>query len=66
MSRDSDDCEVMNELFDSGEEIERNPLVHWKPVAYVDENGKIIRKLTKKEQQDWLINEIKRQKGLSR
>lgn len=66
MSKDSDDCEVMNELFDSGEEIERKPLIHWKPVAYIDENGKIIRKLTEKEQQDWLINEIKRQKGLSK
>ena len=66
MSRDSDDCEVMNELFDSGEKIERKPLIHWKPVTYVDENGKVIRKLTEKEQQDWLINEIKRQKGLSR
>lgn len=66
MSRDSDDCAVMNELFDSGVEIERKPLIHWKPVAYVDENGKIIRKLTEKEQQDWLINEINRQKGLNK
>ena len=66
MSRDSSDCEVMNELFDSGENPERKPLIHWKPVAYVDENGKIIRKLTEKEQQDWLINEINRQKGLDK
>lgn len=66
MSKDSSDCEIMNELFDSGEEIERKPLIHWRPVAYVDENGKIIRKLTEKEQQDWLINEINRQKGLNK
>lgn len=62
MSRDSSDCEVMNELFDSGEKSERKPLIHWKPVAYVDENGKIIRKLTKEEQQKWLKNEIEKQK----
>ena len=66
MSRDSDDCEVMNELFDSGEKPERKPLIHWRPVAYVDENGKIIRKLIEKEQQEWLINEINRQKGLDK
>ena len=66
MSKDSDDCDIMNELFDSGEKLESKPLIHWKPVAYVDENGKIIRKLTEKEQQEWLINEIKRQKGLNK
>jgi hypothetical protein len=66
MSKDSDDCEVMNELFDSREEPERKPLIHWRPIAYVDENGKIIRKLTEKEQQEWLINEINRQKGLDK
>lgn len=66
MSKDSNDCEVMNELFNSDSEDERKPLIHWRPVAYVDENGKIIRKLTKKEQQEWLINEINRQKGLDK
>ena len=66
MSKDSNDCEVMNELFNGGVEIERKPLIHWIPVAYVDENGKIIRKLTEKEQQEWLINEINRQKGLNK
>lgn len=63
MSKDSDDCQIMNELFDGGgTTIERKPLIHWKPVAYVDDDGKIIRKLTEKEQQEWLKNEIKRQK----
>ena len=52
MSRDSSDCEVMNELFDSGEKPERKPLINRKTVAYVDENSKINRKLTEKEQQD--------------
>lgn len=66
MSKDSDDCDIMNELFDSGVDIEIKPLIHWRPVAYVDENGKIIRKLTKEEQQDWLITEINRQKGLNK
>lgn len=62
MSKDSNDCDLMNELFDSGEEPEQKPLIHWRPVAYVDNDGKIIRKLTKKEQIQWLkeqINKIK-------
>lgn len=62
MSKDSDDCNIMNELFDSGEKPETKLLIHWRPVAYVDNDGKIIRKLTEKEQQEWLKNEIKRQK----
>lgn len=62
MSKDSNDCEVMNELFNGGVEIERKPLIHWKFVAYVDKNGKIIRKLTKREQQKWIKNEIGKQK----
>lgn len=66
MSKDSNDYDIMNELFDSGEKPERKPLIHWRPIAYVDENDKIIRKLTEKEQQDWLINEINRQKGLNK
>lgn len=66
MPKDSNDCELMNELFDSGEEPEQKPLIHWRPVAYVDNDGKIIRKLTKKEQQEWIKNEIKRQKGLNK
>ena len=65
MSKDALETQCMNELFNS-EEDERKPLIHWRPIAYVDENGKIIRKLTEKEQQDWLINEINRQKGLDK
>ena len=41
-------------------------LIHWRPVAYVDNDGKIIRKLTEKEQQEWIKNEINKQKGLNR
>lgn len=66
MSKDSDDCDIMNELFDSGENPETKPLIHWRPVAFVDNDGNFIRKLTEKEQQEWLKNEIKRQKGLNR
>lgn len=50
MSKDSDDCEVMNELFDSG--------VHWHPVSLYNQDDTKIRDLTKKEQLEW----IKKQK----
>lgn len=54
MSRDSSDCEVMNELFDSGEKPERKPLIHWKPVAIVNQDGSKVRDLTKQEQLEWI------------
>ena len=56
MSKDTSDCEVMNELFDSGESI------HWKPVAIYNDDGTKIRDITKKEQIEW----IKKQKGLEK
>lgn len=46
MSKDSDDCILMNELFDSG--------VHWRPVALYNYDDTKIRELTKEEQQEWL------------
>lgn len=60
MSKDTDDCELMNELFDSGEEPRK--LIHWRPVAIYHEDGEKIRDLTKKEQLDW----IKEQRGKDR
>lgn len=54
MSKDSDDCEVMNELFYSG--------IHWHPVAVYNSDDTKIRDLTKKEQLEW----IKKQKELDR
>jgi hypothetical protein len=53
MSKDSDDCEVMNELF--GKSEDELPYVnHWRPVAIVDTDGEEIRKLTKEEQIAWI------------
>lgn len=48
MSKDSDDCELMNELFDNGEPI------HWHPVSIYDHDNTKIRDLTKKEQLEWI------------
>ena len=59
--KDSDDCEVMNELFDSGSE-ELPYYNHWRPVAIVHSDGTKIRDITKKEQIEW----IKKQKGLEK
>ena len=54
MSKDSDDCEVMNELFDKSEDD--LPYVnHWRPVAIINEDDKEIRKLTKEEQIEWIV-----------
>lgn len=50
MSKDTDDCEIMNELFDSG--------IHWRPVAEYNEDGEKIRDISKEEQIAW----IKRQR----
>lgn len=51
MSKDSDDCEVMNELFDCSD---NKPLIHWRPVAIYHNDGEKIRDLTKKEQLEWI------------
>lgn len=61
MIKDSNDCEVMNELFDSGQD-ETGYYNHWRTVARYNEDGTKIRDITKKEQIEW----IKRQKGLER
>lgn len=60
MSKDSDDCEVMNELFDSGQDPATH--YHWRPIAWYNEDGTKIRDITKEEQIQW----IKEQKGKSR
>ena len=54
MSKDSNDCDVMNELFDSGEPI------HWKPVAWYNDDGTKIRDITKKEQIEWIKQQKER------
>lgn len=54
MSKDSDDCEVMNELFDSGEK----PLIHWHPVAWYNDDNTKIRDLSKEEQLEWVKQQL--------
>ena len=53
MSKDTNDCEIMNELF--GKSEDELPYVnHRRPVAIVDTDGEEIRKLTKEEQIAWI------------
>lgn len=59
MSKDSDDCEVMNELFGNYEDNKDAPKIHWRPVAIYNHDDTKIRDLTKEEQLEW----IKKQKG---
>jgi len=53
MSKDSDDCDVMNQLFDDG-----GTTIHWRPVSIYNHDDTKIRDLTKQEQLEW----IKKQK----
>lgn len=58
MSKDSDDCEIMNELF-NGDEL---PKYHWFPVAEYDQDDNKIRDYTREEQIKW----IQQQKELNK
>lgn len=63
MSKDSDDCEVMNELFGgtSKRRTDDDDLPyynHWRPVSIYNQDDTKIRDLTKQEQLEW----IKKQK----
>lgn len=51
--KDSDDCEVMNELFDSG--------VHCHPVSIYSQDDTKIHDLTKKEQLEWIKKQKEKQ-----
>ena len=51
MPKDTDDCEVMNELFNSDEPL---PRYHWVPVAIYNYDDTKIRDLTKQEQIEWI------------
>lgn len=59
--KDTDDCEVMNELFDSGQD-NNGYYNHWRTIAWCNDDGTKIRDITKKEQIEW----IKKQKELER
>lgn len=61
MSKDSDDCEVMNELFDSGQD-NTGYYNHWRHIAWCNDDCTKIRDITKKEQIQW----IKQQKEKER
>ena len=61
MPKDTDDCEVMNELFDGGKD-DLPYYNHWRPIAYVHPDGTKIRDLTKAEQIAW----IKKQRELDK
>ena len=52
MTKDSNDCEVMNELFDSD--------IHWHPVAEYDQDDNKIRDLTPQEMLEWVKKERER------
>lgn len=59
MSKDSDDCEVMNELFGGTSKRRTDDddigyYNHWRPVAYCDRDGEKIRDLTREEQIQWI------------
>jgi hypothetical protein len=61
MPKDSDDFEVMNELFDSGQD-DTGYYNHWRPIVWCNDDGTKIRDITKKEQIEW----IKQQKEKER
>jgi hypothetical protein len=67
MSKDSDDCEVMNELFGgtSKHRTDDDDLPyynHWRPVAIVHSDGEKIRDLTREEQLQWIKQQKEREK----
>ena len=67
MSKDTDDCEVMNELFDGtskrrSDDDDLPYYNHWRPVAYVNQDGTKIRDLTKAEQIAWVKQQKERER----
>ena len=59
MPKDTDDCEIMNELFGNDEQL---PPYHWHPVALYHDDGEKIRDLTKAEQIAWIKQQKEREK----
>jgi hypothetical protein len=59
MPKDSDDCETMNELFNTDEPL---PPYHWHPVAWYFDDGTKIRDLTRKEQIEWIKQQKERER----
>ena len=67
MIKDTDDCEVMNELFGGTSKLRSDDdnlpyYNHWRPIAICHPDGTKIRDLTKAEQIAW----IKKQKERDR
>lgn len=63
MSKDSDDCNIMNELFDSGSNNDELPHYHWHKVAEYNDDGTKIRNLTKEEQILWIKEQKLKEKS---
>ena len=67
MPKDTDDCELMNELFGgvSKRRTDDDDLPyynHWRPVAIVHPDGEKIRDLTREEQIQWIKQQKEREK----
>ena len=67
MTKDSDDCETMNELFggSSKRRTDDDDLPyynHWRPVAVINQDGEKIRDLTREEQIQWLKQQKERER----
>lgn len=61
MPKDIDDCEIMNELFDSGQD-NAGYYNHWRPISWCNDDGTKIRDLTKKEQIEWIKQQKEKDK----
>ena len=67
MPKDTDDCELMNELFGgvSKRRTDDDDLPyynHWRPVAIHAPDGEKIRDLTREEQLQWLKQQKERER----
>lgn len=67
MPKDTNDCELMNELFGGTKtrRIENDDIGyynHWRPVAVINQDGEKIRDLTREEQIQWLKQQKERER----
>lgn len=67
MPKDSDDCEIMNELFGCTskrrtEDDDIGYYNHWRPVAEYHQDGTKIRDLTREEQIQWIKQQKERER----
>ena len=67
MPKDSDDCEVMNELFGGiskrrTDDDDIGYYNHWRPIAWCNDDGEKIRDLTREEQLQWIKQQKERER----